>query len=150
MNRIQVPSKSQPMNPLFDTYRPDGFTTLNTYLFVEDPVAYIDFLKQAFYAEEQSRTIHPETGVIQNCILQIGDTAFMISQASGPFMGMRTSLYLYVSDADQIYNRALESGCKPVFAPEDMPYGDRQGGVEDPAGNYWWISTRFEKSNYSS
>jgi len=27
--------------------------------------------------------------------------------------------------------------------PMDMPYGDRQGGVVDPCGNTWWISTRL-------
>jgi len=28
--------------------------------------------------------------------------------------------------------------------PADMFYGDRSAGVQDPSGNYWWISTHIE------
>lgn len=28
--------------------------------------------------------------------------------------------------------------------PADMFYGDRNAGVQDPSGNYWWISTHIE------
>lgn len=35
-----------------------------------------------------------------------------------------------------------------LLAPMDMPYGDRQGGVIDPSGNSWWISTRFQQQPY--
>ena len=28
--------------------------------------------------------------------------------------------------------------------PADQFYGDRNAGVEDPAGNYWWIATHIE------
>ncbi len=47
------------MNKLFDTYKPDGFGTVNSYLFVEKPIELIDFLKKAFYAEEINRSTDP-------------------------------------------------------------------------------------------
>lgn len=28
--------------------------------------------------------------------------------------------------------------------PADQFYGDRSGGVQDLAGNHWWIATHFE------
>jgi len=28
--------------------------------------------------------------------------------------------------------------------PADMFYGDSNAGVQDPSGNYWWISTHIE------
>lgn len=28
--------------------------------------------------------------------------------------------------------------------PTDMFYGDRSGGVTDPAGNHWYIATHVE------
>jgi PhnB protein len=31
-----------------------------------------------------------------------------------------------------------------------MPYGDRQGGVRDPAGNIWWISQRIVRAPYEA
>jgi hypothetical protein len=34
------------------------------------------------------------------------------------------------------------------FEPMDMPYQDRQGGVTDPFGNIWWISTRLAAESF--
>lgn len=135
------------MNTYFDTYRPDGFHTLHPYLFVDDPEKLIDFLKKAFYAEEINRSLMPD-GNIANVILKIGDSCFMISQARGEFEGMKTALYLYVSDVDFMHQRAIEHGAEPSFEPEDMPYGDRQSGIIDPCGNYWWISQRLVEKGY--
>jgi uncharacterized glyoxalase superfamily protein PhnB len=138
------------MNPVFNTYHPDGFSTVNGYLFVSNPQELIDFLKEAFYAEEKSRSIRPDNGDIGNCILKIGESCFMISQASGPFEGMRGAFYFYVNDVDAIYQRAIDNGAKSVFEAADMDYGDRQAGIEDVSGNYWWISRRLEEGDYKS
>lgn len=100
-------------------------------------------------AEEVYTTLRPETKEIGNCILKIGDTCFMISQASGQFLGMRTSFYLYTDDVDGLYERAMGHGAKSVFEPADMDFGDRQGGIEDVSGNYWWISKRLTDDGYS-
>jgi uncharacterized glyoxalase superfamily protein PhnB len=136
------------MNPLYKTYKPEGFTTLNTYLFTENPQELIDWLKLVFQATELSRVLSDDGLIIRNCILNIGDTSFMIAQASDEFMGMRTAFYLYVNDVDMLFKSAVDNGGKIVFAPEDMDYGDRQGGIVDPAGNYWWISKRLETGAY--
>jgi len=136
------------MNDIFNTYRPDGFSTVNTYLFVANPQKLIDFLKTVFYAEEINRSINPSNGDIGNCILKIGGSCIMISQARGQFMNMRTALYLYVDEVDQVFNRATEHGAQVVFEPADMDYGDRQGGIVDPSGNYWWISKRLSETGY--
>lgn len=135
------------MNKLFETYKPEGFHAVNPYLFVDDPLALIDFLKNVFYASEVSRSLTPN-GDIANVILRIGDSCFMISQARGEFTGMKTSLYLYVDDVDSIHERAVSFGAKVSFEPADMPYGDRQSGIVDPCGNYWWISKRQEEKGY--
>lgn len=136
------------MNSKFDTFRPDGFKTVNTYLFVKDPEGLISYLQRSFYAEEISRTLRPDSGEIANVILKIGDTCIMLSQANGPFLNMRTSLYLYVKNVDEMYKNAIDNGGKSVFEPGDQDFGDRQGGIEDPAGNYWWISSRLKEGNY--
>ena len=72
----------------------------------------------------------------------------MVSQARGEFEGMRTAFYLYVNDVDAVHNNAIEQGGENVFAPADMDYEDRQAGIKDPAGNYWWISKRLKKEEY--
>ncbi len=136
------------MNKIFDTYHPDGFGSVNGYLFVHNPHELIDFLNKAFYAEELSRSINPNNGDIANCIMKIGSSCIMISQARGQFLHMRTSFYLYVESVDEVHKRAVENGAKVEFEPMDMEYGDRQSGVVDPSGNYWWISKRLVKKGY--
>lgn len=136
------------MKKVFETYRPEGFGSISSYLMVENPNELIDFLKIAFYADEIDRSINPENGEIANVILKIGSTCFMISQARGQFLNMRTSFYLYVDNVDEIHQRAVESGAKVEFEPADMDYQDRQSGVVDPSGNYWWISKRLVNKGY--
>ena len=136
------------MNKIFDTFRPDGFGTVSAYLMVLDPQELITFLKKAFYAEELNRSINPETGLISNCILKIGSSCFMVSQARDQYLNMRTAFYLYVDDIDQVHKNAIKNGAKLEFEPMDMPYEDRQSGVIDPSGNYWWISKRLVNKNY--
>ncbi|NND32646.1 MAG: VOC family protein, partial [Saprospiraceae bacterium] len=97
------------MKDIFRTYHPAGFHSVNAYLFVSDPEQLIDFLKKAFWANELNRSTSPD-GRIGNCIMRIGDSCFMISQARGKFEGMRTSFYLYVSNVDEVYENALSHG----------------------------------------
>ena len=136
------------MNKIFDTFRPEGFETVTAYLFVENPDELIDFLKKVFYAEEINRSINPNNGDIGNVILKIGTSCIMISQARGQFLNMRTAFYLFVNNVDEVHKRAVEFGAKLVFEPADMDYGDRQSGIEDSSGNYWWISKRLVQEGY--
>ena len=132
----------------YNTFRPDGFSTVSPYIFAQQPERLIAFLKEAFSANELNRTVNPGNGDIANCILKIGDSCIMISQARGDFEGMRTSFYLYVENVDEVYKHALACGATDVLKPMDMDYQDRQAGVIDPAGNYWWISKRLVEKNY--
>lgn len=132
---------------MFETYKPEGFHTVMPYLFVEEPEKLVEFLKNVFYAKEINRSLMPN-GDIGNVILKIGDSCFMISQARGEFEKMRTALYLYVSDVDALHKRAVDHGAEVCFEPDNMPYGDRQSGIVDPCGNYWWISKRMLNKGY--
>lgn len=136
------------MKEVFKTFHPEGFGTVNGYLFVSNPEVLINFLKKAFYADEVVRTIHPVNGTIANCILKIGTSCFMVSQATEPFLNMRTSFYLFVNDVDKVHENAVKNGAKVELEPADMDYGDRQSGVVDPSGNYWWISKRLVEKDY--
>lgn len=138
------------MNPVFNTYIPDGFSTVGTYIFSEEPYKLIDFLKEAFYAEELHQTMNPSNGDLANCILKVGHSCIMISQARGQFMGMCSAYYLYVDDVDAVYEKAIANGAQGIFEAADMDYGDRQAGIKDPFGNYWWISKRLVEKGYQS
>lgn len=55
------------------------------------------------------------------------------------------SIYVYVSDADTIYQRALAAGATSLMEPANMFYGNRESGVKDRFGNNWWIATYREE-----
>src|SRR5262249_46271638 len=52
--------------------------------------------------------------------------------------------YLYVSNVDSVFQRAVKAGGAKIMEPTDMFYGDRSGGVKDPSGNSWFIATHKE------
>ncbi|NNE28824.1 MAG: VOC family protein [Saprospiraceae bacterium] len=136
------------MNRVFSTFIPEGFSTLNSYLMVTGAADYIEFLKKAFYAEELNRTVDEENSIVRNCVLKIGKSCFMVGEAKEDFPTMITSFYLFVEDPEKVYRNALKNGATDLFPPTKMDYGDLQGGVVDPAGNYWWISRRLVKEGY--
>jgi len=128
-------------------YIPEGYGTVFPYLIVNDIDRFVGFLKTVFDAKELGRTVMPD-GRVANCRIRIGTTSFMASAGGEGFPPMPAMRYVYVEDTDATFAKALAHGAKNVMNPADMPYGDRQGGVIDPCGNYWWISTRLVKEGY--
>jgi uncharacterized glyoxalase superfamily protein PhnB len=128
----------KPVNPI-----PDGYHTVTPYLLVEDAAGLIPFLERAFGAVSLDRYDSPD-GRLAHAALQIGDSRVMMGQAAVEWPAMPAMLHLYVEDVDASYRRAVEAGGRSVREPETMFYGDRSGGVIDPAGNQWWISTHVE------
>lgn len=125
-----------------------GFHSISPYLIARDASAAIEFYKQALGATELMRVPSPEPGKLMHAELQIGDSQIMMADEV-PDMGYLSplalgkspvSLMLYVEDADASYARAIAAGAKAVTAMEDKEYG-RSGGVEDPFGYRWWITT---------
>jgi PhnB protein len=72
----------------------------------------------------------------------------MISSGGENFKPMAAAYYVYVENADKTFAKALAHGATKLFEPMDMPYLDRQGGVVDPFGNIWWISTHLVPESY--
>ena len=118
----------------------EGFHTITPYLVVQEAAELIDFVKQAFGAEEKLRTTGSAAGI--HAEVQIGDSMLMIG-GGGAWRGtpMPTAIHLYVRDADATYRRALQAGATSLYEPIDQPYGDREGGVKDCCGNSWYIAT---------
>lgn len=118
---------------------------LSAYFFVENASDFIEFMYSAFGAEELGREC--SNGRLLNAQLRIINCTFMVSEAAeiGP---LQSSHYLYVDDVDQVLKSACQAGAECLFEAQDMPYGDRQAGVKDPFGNYWWISKRLSDEPY--
>lgn len=121
-------------------YKPAGFHSVTPYLVVEGADRLVQFLKDAFDAEELMAH-RREDGTIMHCELKIGDSIVEMGQANPKWGPMPASLHLYVPDTDAVYAKAMAAGAKSLTEPMDAAYGDRTAGVQDPSGNHWFLAT---------
>lgn len=122
---------------------PEGYSTLTPYLISNGADTVIDFLEKVFDAKTEISMRLPD-GSIGHAEVTIGDSKLMISEANESCKASKATLYVYLPNVDEVYQKALAAGGENVAEPADQFYGDRHGGVKDPAGNTWWISTHIE------
>jgi PhnB protein len=132
---------------------PEGFHTVTPQLTLDNAAQAIDWYKKALGAEELGRAVGPD-GKIMHAELRIGNSQIMVHDAmmgaKGPkgMGGSPASLWIYVEDADSLFNRALAAGAQvgegPMAQMADQFWGDRCGMFIDPAGYRWTIATRKE------
>jgi PhnB protein len=123
-------------------HMPEGLRTVTPFLHPRGAARMIDFLKQAFGAEEKSREQSPD-GVIHHATVMIGDSMIEMGEAHAQWQPMATTFFMYVDDVDSMYRRALAAGAASRDEPADQPYGDRVAGVLDPFDNVWYIATHI-------
>ncbi len=128
---------------------PEGYHTITPALTLDNAAESIDWYKRVLGAEELGRSPGPD-GKIMHAELRFGDSRVMVNDVmpgtKGPqgFGGSPITLWLYVEDADAVFNRALEAGAQVQVPVGDQFWGDRGGALSDPAGYTWWIATRKE------
>lgn len=128
-----------------------GFPTASPYLIYKDAGAALAFYEKAFgaevitrYADDNGRLVHGE--------FRIGDSTFMMTSENPTYAWMKSvetlgdspvQLFLYVDDVDARWQRAIEAGATEVMPLAEQVYG-RSGGLKDPFGLVWWLSTHKE------
>ena len=132
---------------------PEGFHTVTPQLILDNAAQAIDWYKKAFGAEEVSRAKGPD-GKILHADLKIGNSHIMMNDAMGGAKGPKAlggspmSLWIYVANADALFNRAVGAGAQvepgPMGQISDQFWGDRCGTLNDPHGYRWTIATRKE------
>jgi PhnB protein len=130
---------------------PEGYSTVSTYLAVDDAARAIDFYERAFGAKERGRMPGPE-GKIAHAELEFGDSVVMFSdqfeqstcKPPTELGGTSAAIFLYVEDVDAVVEQAVDAGATVVTPVEDMFWGDRFGKLADPFGHEWQIATRKE------
>jgi PhnB protein len=122
---------------------PEGYHTVTPFIVAKGTAKLIDFMKQAFGAEEIERMAAPD-GTVMHAELRIGDSIVMLGEGQGEWKPMPATLYLYVTDVDATFARALRAGATTMKAVADQFYGDRNGTVQDSWGNVWSIGTHIE------
>ena len=132
---------------------PEGYQTVTPQLTLDNAAQAIDWYKKALDAEELTRGVGPD-GKIMHAEVRIGTSRIMLNDAmmggKGPqaMGGSPASLWIYVEDADALFNRAVAAGAQvppgPMGAMADQFWGDRSGTFIDPHGYRWTIATRKE------
>lgn len=106
----------------------------------------LDFLTTVFGAVETSvantggDSVHRE--------VRVGDSMLLIDEGGpeGSLAFSPATFHVYVPDVDAAFERAIAAGAKSMGAPEDRPYGERAGLVEDAFGNHWYIAPHLGPS----
>jgi len=129
---------------------PEGFHTITTQMTLQHAAQTIEWYKKALGAQEKMRSTGPG-GKIMHAELRIGDSLIMVNDdmaGTAPKTAGAMSLWLYVDDADALFNRAVAAGAKvdngPMGPMQDQFWGDRAGTITDPEGYRWTIATRKE------
>ncbi|MGJ5817475.1 VOC family protein [Paludibaculum fermentans] len=118
----------------------ETYHTVTPYLVVPDADAELKFLAAAFDAVEKDCSRN-EDNTVMHAEVTIGDSLVMLGQANNQWKALAASLYLWVPNVDEVYDRAIAAGATSQSAPEDKPYGHRNAGVVDPCGITWWIGS---------
>jgi PhnB protein len=119
---------------------PEGFRSLTQYLILDKATDFLKFIESAFGATEKFQ-MRDSDGVIRHAEAQLGESVIEFAEAGGPWKAMPAGLHYYVKNSDEIYEQALKAGGTSLYEPANRDYGDREAGVRDPSGNFWFIST---------
>ncbi len=129
---------------------PEGYHSITPALTCREAGRAIEFYKKAFGATEIARMAAPD-GKITHAELRIGDSVIFVADE---FPGMSAAptatktpsvyFYLYVKDADAVFNGAVAAGCRADMPLTNMFWGDRYGKLTDPFGHAWGIATHVE------
>ncbi len=130
---------------------PEGYPRVTPYLVLDGASDAIDFYTGVLGFSERMRMPGPD-GRIGHAELRLGDSVLMLADEN-PEMGARgprsvggtpVTIFVYVDDVDDVFQRAVQAGAKQLEAVEDRFYGDRSGQLEDPFGHRWSLATHVE------
>jgi PhnB protein len=127
---------------------PEGLRNVMPYLHPRGAPQLIEFLRQAFGAQEVFRA--QSEGIVHHAKIRIGDAIIEMGEAHGPYQPMAPAMHLLVDDTDAVYARALQAGAASVQPPTDRPWGQRSAGVTDKFGNLWWIAAPLQAGPQAS
>ncbi|RED12160.1 VOC family protein [Pontivivens insulae] len=140
-------TSTTPSLPMHDA-RPDWQAAhrarVSPFIVVPNAMRVVEFAQEVFDARLARPPLYRTDGHLWNAEIVIGDSCILLGDARDEKMTRPAFLYVHVPDADATYAKAEAAGGKVVMPVTDQFYGDRDGGIEDPAGNLWWISTHIE------
>jgi PhnB protein len=124
--------------------------SVTPYVMVDSAKAYKEFLENAFEAEvsnviplpeDPERMMHAEARIGTGVVFFADSGAGGMRCLSSPSEPVHVQLWAAVPNPEADFARAVEAGANPVMAVTTQEDGSRMGGVIDPFGTLWWLST---------
>jgi uncharacterized glyoxalase superfamily protein PhnB/catechol 2,3-dioxygenase-like lactoylglutathione lyase family enzyme len=129
---------------------PEGAPNLMPHLRPKGAPQMIDFLKQAFGAEEGLVHRSPD-GLVHYARMSIGDAVIELGEAHEQWQPMPSVFMMYVDDVDAWFARATEAeGVAVKDPPKLQPHGARVGSITDPFDNVWYIASQMKSMEEES
>jgi len=131
-------------------YVPEGVYNLMPFLHPVGAPRMIDFLKEAFGAEEIGVHRSPD-GVVRHASIRVGSAVIEMGEAHEQWQPKPSVFMMYVDDVDAWYERATKAeGAVAKEAPKLQPYGARVGSITDPFDNVWYIASQVKMAEAQS
>jgi len=119
-------------------------------LYIKAGVTDISFYKKAFGAIELRRFSNDD-GSLHVAELMIDGAMFHVHEeklSAGQFNpekinGITTLIGLFVTDVDDVMNKAIAAGGIVISPAQSYDYGYRQGEIKDPFGHVWLIEMKI-------
>jgi PhnB protein len=112
---------------------------VSPYLMVDSVELEMEFLVKVFDAAITNDD-NRKDGFIQHGEVRIGESTIMMGRASKDWPARESMNFVYVENADAIYERALQNGAVSIMPPGDRPYGLREAGFKDQYNHQWWVA----------
>ncbi len=133
---------------------PAGYHTITPNLMFRDSNKAIEFYKTAFNAQVLDLFKKSDSDRVMHATLKINDSIIMLGdemsgekdcpKSAETLGGSPISLFLYVTDVDDAFKKAVEAGGVSTKPVGDMFWGDRVGQIKDPFGYFWMIATHTQ------
>ena len=118
---------------------PENYQTVIPYLILPNAARFISFTEKVFGAKEKLKYMR-DVATIMHAEIMIEGSTIMLADATEEFKTSTAGLFIYVENADETFAKAMNEGATVVREIADQDYG-RSGGIKDPFGNVWWITT---------
>ena len=119
---------------------PSSHQTVMPYLILENAAKFYDFIQSVFEVETLVKIMQDDSDIIRHAEIKIGDSTLMFSNSTAEWEARPASLFVYVEDADDTFQKALDHGGISLMQLKDEDYG-RTCGITDPSGIIWWITS---------
>jgi PhnB protein len=119
---------------------PDTHQAVMPYLMLKNATGFIDFTSAVFAATLNMKRMRDNAAVIMHAEININGSTIMFCDTTEDWSTATANLFVYVQDADNSYQLAIDNGAETLMELSDQDYG-RTCGVKDPYGNTWWITS---------